>query len=68
MINPYDANAELGARLLEILIKVRPHVSNEEMHDLCYAIGVQIPVAPRETSAQQILRKHREAQQAELRG
>jgi len=62
-MNPYNANEELGAQVLDVLLKVRPYLTDDEMHALCYATGVQI-----ETSAQQILRKHREAQQAELRG
>ena len=79
MLNPNNANEELGARLLDILLKIKlSGVCNEgEMATLCYATGISIDWSPRETRLERLQRMAREAeewrkqqdiQQVELRG
>ena len=70
MLNPANANEELGARVFDILLKLRLDnaLSDDELHALCYAVGVQIPVAPKETPEQKQRRHFREAAECELRG
>ena len=59
-------SAELHARVSEILLglKLRANITDDELRDLAYACGIQIP-ANHETRLQRL---QREAQQAELRG
>jgi hypothetical protein len=71
MTNPFNANEELGARLYEILLRVK--LSNlltaEDMKTLCYATGVQVNTGPEpESRLQRLQRMAREAADAELRG
>jgi hypothetical protein len=74
MLNPSDANAELNARLFDILLKAKLSglFDQQEMAALCYGCGVQIDsqAAPwkRETRLERLQRMAREAEAAELRG
>ena len=79
MLNPNSPNEELGARLLDILLKIKlSGICNDgEMSALCYATGVSINWSPRETRLERLQRMAREAeewrkqqdiQQVELRG
>lgn len=79
MLNPNSPNEELGARLLDILLKIKlSGICNDgEMAALCYATGVSINWSPRETRLERLQRMAREAeewrkqqdiQQVELRG
>ena len=74
MINPHDANAELSARLFDVLLKVKLAgiLDQQEMAALCYATGVQVDsqAAPwkRESRLERLQRMAREAEQTALRG
>lgn len=79
MHNHENANEELGARLLDILMKARLSgvFTDGEMRDLCFATGVQIEWSPRESRLERLQRMAREAaewrkqqdiEQATLRG
>lgn len=70
MLNPRNANEELHARLSEILLglKLRADLTDDELHCLAYACGVQIPESRHETRLQRLQRMAREAEQTELRG
>ena len=73
MLNPLDANAELHARLFEVLLKVKLSglLDQQEMAALCYATGVQIdsnaPPWRRETRLERLQRMAREAEETALR-
>ena len=69
MLNPLDANAELHARLFDILLKAKLSglFDQQEMAALCYATGVQIdstaPPWKRETRLERLQRLAREAEE-----
>lgn len=67
MINPHDANAMLHAQLLDVLLKVRPILTDDEMHCLCYGCGISTALFHPETSAQQAVRMARDLIEVELR-
>jgi hypothetical protein len=70
-MNPFNANEELGARLYEILLRVKLSglLTSDDMKVLCYATGVQVATGPEpESRLQRLQRMAREAQQSELRG
>jgi hypothetical protein len=74
MLNPLDANAELSARLFDILLKAKLSglFDQQEMAALCYATGVQIdsqaPPWKRESRLERLQRMAREAEETSLRG
>lgn len=65
MFNPESANEELGARLLDILLKIKlSGICNDgEMAALCYAAGVSINWSPRESRLERLQRMAREAEE-----
>jgi hypothetical protein len=74
MLNYADANAELHARLFDVLLKVKLAgiLDQQEIAALCYGCGVQIDsqAAPwkRESRLERLQRMAREAEQTALRG
>jgi hypothetical protein len=71
MFNAANANEELGARLYEILLRVKLSglLTSDDMKVLCYATGVQVNTGPEpESRLQRLQRMAREAQECELRG
>lgn len=62
-------SAELHARVSEILLglKLRSDITDDELRDLAYACGIQIPTN-HETRLQRLARMKREAAMAEERG
>lgn len=70
MLNPLDANAEMNARLYEILLRVKLSglLTADDMRTLCYATGVQVNTGPEaESRLQRLQRMAREASETELR-
>lgn len=70
MLNSRNANEELGARLTEILLRVKlcNILTQEDLAALCFATGIQIDFGTTETRLQRLQRMAREAAQVELRG
>jgi hypothetical protein len=74
MLNPCDANAELHARLADVLLKIKLSgiLDQQEMAALCYGCGVQIDSQAepwrRESRLERLQRMAREAEQTALRG
>lgn len=70
MLNPLDANAELGSRVLDLLLRIKFSglLSQDEMKDLCYAAGISTHHLDEETGAQKLFRQRREAREAAMRG
>lgn len=65
MLNPNDFNAELNARVYEILLRIKfaNVLTQEDMKTLCYATGVSINFDGQETRLQRLQRMAREAEE-----
>lgn len=70
MLNPLDANAELGARVVDLLLRIKFSglLTQDELKDLCYAAGISTSYLGDETAAQKLFRQRREALETALRG
>ena len=70
MLNPLDANAELGARVLDLLLRIKFSglLTQDELKDLCYAAGISTHHLGDETEAQKLFRQRRELREVHLRG
>lgn len=62
-------SAELHARVSEILLglKLRSDITDDELRDLAYACGIQIPPTT-ETRLQRLARMQSEIEQVNLKG
>ena len=70
MLNPLDANAELSARVVDLLLRIKFSglLTQDEIKDLCYAAGISTHHLGDETAAQKLFRQRRELREVHLRG